>query len=306
MNTERERRRFATPPPDGAGPPVAEQHREVPVSPTPEELARIVQLALAEDLGKGDLTSEAVVPAQARCRAELVFEERGVVCGLAVAQAVFAELDPAIAFEQLVPEGAALAAPGAVARLEGRARAVLGGERTALNLVARLSGIATLTARYVDAVAGTGVTLLDTRKTTPGLRPLERYAVRCGGAANHRSGLYDAILLKENHLRLAGGIQAALAACARHSALPVEVEAETLDEVAEALTGGAERILLDNMSPTQVREAVALVDGRALLEASGGITLATVRAYAETGVDLISVGALTRSVPALDVSLEVA
>ncbi len=183
---------------------------------------------------------------------------------------------------------------------------MLSGERTALNLLGRLCGIATLTAAYVDRVAGTGVTILDTRKTTPGLRALERYAVRCGGASNHRDGLYDAVLLKENHLRLAGGVAAALAALrGRSGGLPIEIETETLAEVAEALAAGATLLLLDNMSPEQVSEAVAFVAGRAVLEASGGITLATVRAYAETGVDRISVGALTRSPRALDVSLEV-
>ena len=183
------------------------------------------------------------------------------------------------------------------------ARAILTGERTALNLFGRLCGIATLTARYGDLVAGTGVQILDTRKTTPGLRALEKYAVRCGGGTNHRFGLDDAVLLKENHLRLAGGIGPAVAAA--RNGRPVEVEAETLDEVAEALEAGADRILLDNMTPEQVRRAVELVDGRAQLEASGGISLATVRAYAETGVDFVSVGALTHSARALHVSLEV-
>jgi nicotinate-nucleotide pyrophosphorylase (carboxylating) len=187
--------------------------------------------------------------------------------------------------------------------VEGAARAVLTGERTALNLFGRLCGIATLTARYVDLVAGTGVEILDTRKTTPGLRALEKYAVRCGGGRNHRFGLHDAVLVKENHVRVAGGIGAAVAAFADGRA--VEVETETLDDVAEALEAGADRILLDNMTPEQVRAAVELVHGRARLEASGGISLATVRAYAETGVDFVSVGALTHSARSLHVSLEV-
>jgi nicotinate-nucleotide pyrophosphorylase (carboxylating) len=180
---------------------------------------------------------------------------------------------------------------------------VLTAERVALNLLGRLSGIAKLTSQYVEAVAGTGATILDTRKTTPGLRALEKYAVRCGGGTNHRFGLHDAVLLKENHIRLAGGI--ALAVAAARNGRPVEVEAETLDEVAEALEAGADRILLDNMTPEQARRAVELADGRAQLEASGGISLATVRAYAGTGVDFVSVGALTHSARSLRVSLEV-
>src|SRR5262249_49684957 len=197
-------------------------------------------------------------------------------------------------------------APAVVAQLIGPARALLSGERTALNLVARLSGIATLTRCYVDAVAGTGATILDTRKTTPGLRALEKYAVRCGGGTNHRLGLSDAILVKENHLRIAGGITAAarlLAGCS--DGVEVEVEAETLAQIEEALAAGIPRILLDNMTPAEVEDAVALVDGRATLEASGGITLANVRDYAETGVDFLSVGALTHSARSLHVSLEV-
>ena len=193
-----------------------------------------------------------------------------------------------------------------IAEIEGPARALLTGERVALNLVARLCGIATLTRRYVDLVAGTGATILDTRKTTPGLRALEKYAVRCGGGTNHRMGLDDAILIKDNHVRIAGGIGPALAAVRASGARPsIEVEADTLDQVAEALGAGAERILLDNMVPGEVARAVKLVDGRALLEASGGISEANVRAYAETGVDFISIGALTHGARSLHVSLEV-
>jgi len=270
------------------------------------ELERIVRAALAEDVGDGDLTSEGVIPAGARCRARLVLEEPGVVSGLLAARAVFEALDPGVRVELLAPDGSRLEqAPAALARIEGSARAVLSGERTALNLLARLCGIATLTAAYVEAVAGSGATILDTRKTTPGLRALERYAVRCGGGSNHRFGLDDAILLKENHLRLAGGIGAALAALGERNGTLVEVEAETLAEVGEALEAGAKRILLDNMSPAQVHDAVSLVAGAAVLEASGGITLGSVRAYAETGVEFISVGALTHSARALSVALEV-
>jgi len=265
---------------------------------------RVVREALAEDVGRGDLTTEATVPREARARAELLLEEPGVVCGLDAARAVFAALDPGVRFDALLADGAHVAEPPAtVAELDGSARAVLTGERTALNLVSRLCGIATLTARYVDAVAGTGATILDTRKTTPGLRALEKYAVRCGGGANHRFGLDDAILVKENHLRIAGGIRPALAAV--RNGRPVEVETETLAEVAEALEAGADRILLDNMSPADVARAVELVAGRVPLEASGGITLENVRAYAEAGVDFISIGALTHSARSLHVSLEV-
>jgi nicotinate-nucleotide pyrophosphorylase (carboxylating) len=270
-------------------------------------IAAVVTAALREDVGDGDLTTEALVPAEEQCRAQLLIEEPGVVCGVPVAAAVFKALDPAVSVTVLHSEGTVLdTAPVAVAELAGPARAILTGERTALNLVGRLSGIATLTRSYVDQVAGTGTTILDTRKTTPGLRALEKYAVRCGGATNHRFGLDDAILVKENHLRVAGGVSAAAATLAgQHAGISVEVEAETLDQVAEALDAGIERILLDNMTPDEIGAAVALVAGRAELEASGGVTLDTVRAYAETGVDYISIGALTHSARSLHVSLEV-
>jgi nicotinate-nucleotide pyrophosphorylase (carboxylating) len=271
---------------------------------TAEALDRVVRTALAEDVGTGDRTTDGVVPAEARCRAELLLEEPGVACGIDAARAVFEALDPGLRFDAAVDDGTpVIKPPVTLARLEGAARAVLTGERTALNLVGRLSGIATLTSRYVAAVEGTGTTILDTRKTTPGLRALEKYAVRCGGGANHRAGLDDAILVKENHLRIAGGIAPAVAAL--RNGLPIEVEAETLPDVAEALEAGVDRILLDNMTPVDVARAVALVAGRVPLEASGGMSLATVRAYADTGVDFISVGALTHSARSLHVSLEV-
>jgi nicotinate-nucleotide pyrophosphorylase (carboxylating) len=273
---------------------------------TAEAVDLVVRAALAEDVGDGDLTTEAIVPATARCTADLVLEEPGVVCGVPAALAVFEALEPGIRVDVLVAEGThATDVPATVARLEGSARAIITGERTALNLLGRLCGIATLTSRYVDLVAGTGATILDTRKTTPGLRALEKYAVRCGGGTNHRAGLYDAILVKENHLRLAGGVEAAVALLGNPNGIPVEVEAETLDEVTEALAAGVERILLDNMTPDETGRAVELVAGRARLEASGGVSLATVRAYAESGVDFISVGALTHSARSLHVSLEV-
>ena len=268
----------------------------------------ILERALSEDIGAGDITTEGSVPEGARCIAELVFEEPGVVCGVALATAVFRRLDHDVRIDVLVGDGAYVAeAHTVVARIEGRARAVVTGERVALNLIGRLSGIATATRRYVDAVEGTNTTILDTRKTTPGLRVLERYAVACGGGTNHRSGLYDAILIKENHIRIAGGVGEAVAAVrASQPGVPVEIEVESTAELDEALAAGAERILLDNMSPELVAACVERVAGRASLEASGGVTLETVRSFAETGVDAISIGALTHSVRSLDVSLEVA
>jgi nicotinate-nucleotide pyrophosphorylase (carboxylating) len=272
---------------------------------TEQATATLVATALAEDVGAGDLTTNALVPADARCRAQLLLEETGIACGIDIAAAVFRTLDPSVSVTVVTADGSSVdAAPAVLAEVEGPARAILTGERTALNLVGRLSGIATLTRRFVDEVAGTGVAILDTRKTTPGLRALEKYAVRCGGGVNHRAGLYDAILVKENHIRIAGGITAAAAALAGRTE-SIEVEAETLDQVDEALAAGVGRILLDNMTPAELRSAVALVDGRAKLEASGGVSLETVRSYAETGVDFISVGALTHSARSLHVSLEV-
>jgi nicotinate-nucleotide pyrophosphorylase (carboxylating) len=261
-----------------------------------------VRSFLAEDIGDGDVTTESVVPAGARLEATLVLKERGVVAGLEVAEAVFRELDSDVEFEHVAQDGDVV--EGEVARVAGDARALLTGERTALNLLGRLSGIATVTARYVEAVEGTGATILDTRKTTPGLRALEKLAVRAGGGTNHRFGLHDGVLIKDNHLRLGGGIARSVRS-ARETGLAVEVECETLDDVREALAAAADTILLDNMTLDQLREAVREVGGRAKTEASGGVTLDTVRAIAETGVDFISVGALTHSARSLDVSLEV-
>src|SRR5579864_3980270 len=264
---------------------------------TRQDIDRVVKAALAEDVGSGDATTLALVPEDARCIAELLLEEPGVVCGVPVATAVFQALDTSVEVEPRLDEGTAVSdVPAVVATVEGPARAILTGERVALNLFARLCGIASLTRRYVELTEGTPTAVLDTRKTTPGLRALEKYAVRCGGGRNHRGGLYDGVLVKENHLRVAGGVSAALAALeGRVDGLPVEIEAETIAQVREALDGGAPRILLDNMSPEEVREAVRLAAGRAELEASGGVSLGTVRAYAETGVDFVSVGALTQS-----------
>ncbi|HZS29886.1 MAG TPA: carboxylating nicotinate-nucleotide diphosphorylase [Gaiellaceae bacterium] len=274
---------------------------------TAQDIYRVVAAALAEDLGSGDATTQALVPEDARCRAELLLEEPGVVCGVPVVDAVFRALDPAVTLEPKLEEGATVAdVPVVLAEIAGPARAILSGERVALNLLGRLCGIASLTRRFVELTDGTRTKILDTRKTTPGLRALEKYAVRCGGGTNHRAGLYDGVLIKENHIRVAGGIRQALASLNGNAAgLPVEIEAETLEQVLEAVEAGAPRILLDNMSPEQVREAVSAVAGRAELEASGGMSLATVRAYAETGVDFVSVGALTHSARSLHVSLEV-
>jgi nicotinate-nucleotide pyrophosphorylase (carboxylating) len=273
----------------------------------PALVADVVARALAEDVRSGDRTTDAIIPAGERRRARLLLEQAGVVAGMPVAAAVFKALDLDVEVRALIAEGASVGDPPAVvAELEGPARALLTGERVALNLFARMCGIATLTRRYVDLVEGTGATILDTRKTTPGLRALEKYAVRCGGGSNHRMGLDDAILIKDNHVRIAGDVGSALAAVrASGTELPVEIEADTLGQVAQALDAGAERILLDNMSPADAGRAVELVRGRALLEASGGIGEENVRAYAETGVDFISIGALTHGARSLHVSLEV-
>ena len=267
------------------------------------DLDAIVRRALDEDVGAGDVTTRATVPAGARARARITQKQPGVLYGVAVAEAVFRRLDPGVRIERLAAEGE-WREGGPVLALEGAAGALLTAERTALNFLQRLSGVATLTARYVEAVAGTGARVLDTRKTTPGLRALEKAAVAAGGGTNHRAGLYDAILIKENHAAMAGGVGEAVRAARRaRPDLGLEVECRTLDEVREALDAGAARILLDNMDLIQLRTAVGLAGGRAELEASGNITTETVREVALTGVDFISVGALTHSAPALDLSL---
>jgi nicotinate-nucleotide pyrophosphorylase (carboxylating) len=264
----------------------------------------VIDVALSEDIGEGDLTTRAVVPEGAQAKARISQKAPGVIAGLRVAEAVFKRVDPELVFVMHCPQGKWREA-GAVAEISGSAGSILTAERVALNFLGHLSGVATLTARYARAVDGTGVLILDTRKTMPGMRELEKEAVRQGGGVSHRSGLYDAILVKENHARLAGGVgeSARRAVAAGGEARFVEVECATLDEVEEALAAGVPRILLDNMNTDELREAVALVDGRAELEASGGITLDNVREVAETGVNFISVGALTHSAPALDLSL---
>ena len=271
-----------------------------------DAITRVIEQALAEDIGSGDVTSAGTIPEDATCTARIVVKEPGIVAGIPVVHAVFATLDDALVIDELAYDGdRAARLPYEVLRVSGPARSILAGERVALNILGRLCGIATLTRAYVDAIAGTGATILDTRKTTPGLRALEKYAVRCGGGSNHRFGLDDGILVKDNHLLVAGGVQAAVRGLRQISDLPVEVEVETLGELRDALAAGVDGVLLDNMSPALMREAVALARGRATTEASGGITLATIREVAETGVDFISIGALTHSARSLDVSLEV-
>ena len=267
----------------------------------------VIDRALAEDAGRGDPTTEATVPEELETIANVVLREPGIVCGLGVALEVVRRLDPDARMDVIVADGTIVAgAPCTVARIRASARAVLTAERTALNLLQRLSGIATATGRYVTAVAGTGAEILDTRKTVPGLRELDKGAVACGGGTNHRPDLGAAILIKDNHVALAGGVGAAVrAARTARPDLHVQAEADSLDQVREAIEAGADSVLLDNMPPDRLREAVAIAAGRVRLEASGGITLETVRAVAETGVDAISIGALTHSVRALDISLEV-
>ena len=268
-----------------------------------ELIADVVERALREDVGAGDVTTEATVPAGTRARARITQKAPGVVFGLACAEAVFRQLDPGAALGRRVEEGR-YRDGGPVLDVEGDAAAILTGERTALNLLGRLSGVATLTHRYVAAVEGTGTKILDTRKTTPGLRLLEKAAVLAGGGRNQRIGLYDALLIKENHAAMAGGVGAAVrAGRERFPDLPLQVECRTLEEVDEALEAGATRILLDNMDPAALRAAVDRIAGRAETEGSGGMGLDTVRAAAEAGLDCISVGALTHSAPVLDLSL---
>jgi nicotinate-nucleotide pyrophosphorylase (carboxylating) len=273
----------------------------------PAAVQSLIDRALCEDVGDGDLTTDAIVPEGLRGEAAVVVREPGVLCGLAEAYAVLLRLDPDAEMEVLVADGVPVTDPPVTAaRMRASMRALLTCERTALNLLQRMSGIATATRSYVEAVAGTPVEVLDTRKTAPGLRLLDKAAVACGGGTNHRAGLHDAILIKDNHVAVAGGIAQAIAAVRAHRpSLAVEVEVDTLDQLDQALECGADTVLLDNMDADTIREAVRRCGGRARLEASGGITLTTIRAIAETGVDAISVGALTHSVRALDIALEV-
>jgi nicotinate-nucleotide pyrophosphorylase (carboxylating) len=275
-----------------------------------EEISRAVQLALAEDIGTGDVTSLATVPEQAVGRAAMRAREPLVVAGLALAEAAFRCLSPQVKVTQMLADGEHAAADKSLLRIAGPARTLLSAERVALNFVQRLSGIATLTAQFVAAVKGTNAQILDTRKTTPGWRRLEKYAVTCGGARNHRFGLFDLVLIKDNHLAalhdekpnaIAAAVQRARA---QFPQLKVEVEADTLEQMDQALAAGADLVLLDNMDPVQLRLAVQRCAGRAQLEASGGVTLANIRPVAESGVDFISIGALTHSARAVDIGLD--
>ena len=260
---------------------------------------------LAEDLGAtGDITSAAVIPAEARFTGTMTSRDPIVAAGLGLAAAFFQRLDPAARVETLLGDGAVAPAGTALLRIEGKARALLTAERSALNTVQHLSGIATLTRAYVDAIAGTGVTLLDTRKTIPGLRRLEKYATRMGGAQNHRMGLWDAAMIKDNHVAVAGGIGPAVQRAVAAGIERIIVEVDRIDQIEPALAAGATWLLLDNMAPPLLREAVALVAGRVPTEASGGVRLDTIRAIAETGVSYISVGRLTQSAPAADIGLD--
>jgi nicotinate-nucleotide pyrophosphorylase (carboxylating) len=281
--------------------------------PTPlnlDEVSAAVRAALAEDVGNGDVTTLATVPADHRSRAVMRAREPMVLAGLAFAIAAFRELSPDLGFNVPLADGAQVPAGGVLLSVSGSTRAMLTAERTALNFVQRLSGVATAAAQYVEAVRGTRTEILDTRKTTPGWRRFEKYAVECGGARNHRAGLHDMVLIKDNHLAalhrarpnpVAAAVRLARAA---HPLLKVEVEADTLEQVKQAVAAGADVVLLDNMKPLRLRRAVRLVAGRALTEASGGVTLDTVRVIAQTGVDLVSVGALTHSAPAADIALD--
>lgn len=273
---------------------------------SPDDLQALVRRALDEDLGSGDVTTEATVPPDTRARALITQKAPGAIYGLDAAESTFALLDPTARFERLAEEGRWREEGGPLLSIEGSARALLTSERTALNFLAHLSGVATMAARATQAVTGTGTTVLDTRKTIPGLRMLEKAAVAAGGASNHRIGLYDAILIKENHIAAAGGIAEAVARTREQApelAETLEVEVRNPKEIEQALAAGAPRLLLDNMSVEELQAAVAQVAGRAKLEASGNVTIESIRERALTGVDFISMGALTHSAPALDLSL---
>ena len=275
----------------------------------PREALALIDAALAEDVGDGDFSTLWTVPEDRRAEATIVAKAEGVIAGSAVAEEVFRRVDPSLKVETVAGDGTAVSVGDRAMRVTGSARSLLTAERTALNFLQQLSGVATTTARYVRAIEGTGARVIDTRKTTPGMRRLEKAAVVAGGGANHRVGLHDMVMIKDNHIAAAGGITAAVDAVRRANdrGLRVEVETTNLDEVREALAAGVDRVMFDNMTPETRRAAVGVVrgagEGRPETEASGGITLDTIRAYAETGVDFISVGALTHSAPALDLSL---
>ncbi|HZS15464.1 MAG TPA: carboxylating nicotinate-nucleotide diphosphorylase [Candidatus Dormibacteraeota bacterium] len=272
----------------------------------PEHLDPLILVALAEDVGDGDLTSDAILPPEMTCRGKIVCKQDGVVAGLPVAERVFKLVDERIQFDAKTKDGEKVQEDQIVARLYGPARAMLKAERVALNYLQHLSGIASITSKYVKAVEGTKTEILDTRKTTPGMRTLEKYATRMGGATNHRMGLYDAVLIKDTHLALANGVSAALRAVRKaHPEAMINVEVSNLQELEQALNDKAPRVLLDNFAPGQVREAMQIIRGRAQVEISGGVLLTNARAYALAGADFISVGALTHSATALDYSMKV-
>jgi nicotinate-nucleotide pyrophosphorylase (carboxylating) len=274
--------------------------------PATFDLMGFISRVLGEDLGRGgDVTSAAMIDADARFTAAMNARQEIVVAGLEIAAGFFRACDSGVQIEMLATDGDKVAAGTTLMRLEGNARAMLAAERPALNTLQHLSGIATLTRRYADAIAGTGATLLDTRKTIPGLRLLEKYAARMGGAHNHRMRLDDGVLIKDNHVAVCGGVAEAVARAKNaNTGLPIQVEVDRIEQIEPALAAGADRLLLDNMPPEMLREAVALVAGRVPLEASGGVTLETIRAIAETGVDFISVGRITQSAPAVDIGLD--
>jgi nicotinate-nucleotide pyrophosphorylase (carboxylating) len=267
------------------------------------EIHARVQLALAEDIGSGDVTTNSIVPLEAVMKGQIIAKQAGIIAGLDVARLAYQTLDEQVEFEICVPEGTAVQNRQLLANVSGSARSLLTAERTALNFLGRISGIATLTSQFVNAVAGTRAVILDTRKTAPGLRELDKLAVRRGGGQNHRAGLYDMVLIKDNHIDFAGSLEEAVRrARLMAQGLEIEVETRTLEDVSRALALGVERILLDNMTPDTMRRAVEMTDGKAKLEASGNVTLANIRQVAETGVDYISTGALTHSVTVFDVS----
>lgn len=271
---------------------------------TPDELKAFLDLTLAEDIGSGDVTSEAVVPTDARLKAAFVARQPLIVAGLSVTRAIVERVAPDSTFVERCSDGDFVEPGGKIAEVSGAARGLLTAERSALNILQHLSGIATLTRDYVRAIEGTAAKILDTRKTIPGLRKLEKYAVKMGGGTNHRMGLYDAVMIKDNHVAIAGGITEAIETAKAHTDLKVQVECDTLAQVKDALTAGADSLLLDNMSNDMLREAVLFAASRVPLEASGGVTLETVRAIAQTGVEFISVGRLTQSAPGVDIGLD--
>lgn len=273
----------------------------------PQEVDAVLELALREDIGSGDVTTDGIVPGDAVLTGEIRAKGTGVVSGIGLCGAVFRKLDPDCAWEETVCDGDRVSPGDAIARVTGRGRAILSAERTALNILQKMSGISTLTSFFVEAVYGSGVKIKDTRKTLPGLRWISKYAVAAGGGHNHRAGLYDGVLIKDNHIKAAGSIAAAVEKARRSAGedFSIEVETKTMEQVREAVSCGVHVVMLDNMDIREIGEAVRLIDRRALVEVSGGVTLENVREMAQSGVDFISVGALTHSAPCLDISFDV-